>query len=427
MFSRLFENKKISIQQSSFLWNMCGGMLNAFQSVLLLMVITRVLGLYEAGIFTIAYANANLFLTIGKYGMRNYQVTDVVKQFTFLEYLRSRWITTSAMIVVSVIYIVFISIQQSYPFEKSLVIICMCLLKSLDAVEDVYHGLYQQQGRLDIAAKLMTIRMVGLIIVFIFGIIILKNLLFALITTIIFNMLFLYKSICSTIGYFKKDITAVWSIKKIKKLLIICFPLFAGTFLSFYIGNAPKYAIDAQLNDELQACYGFISMPVFVIGLLNSFIYQPILTKLAQDWHDKKYNRFIKKIVLECSIIFLITIVAIIGGYFLGIPVLSLLYNTDLSMFKSELLILLAGGGMLALSGFLVIVLTIMRLQRDSVWGYFIIAVLAYFLSSIFVEKYEITGAALLYFILMSFLALLFIGTIILKLHLHKKLAIRKK
>ena len=58
---------------------------------------------------------------------------------------------------------------------------------------------------------------------------------------------------------------------RVKSLMIKCFPLFAGAFLSFYIGNAPKYAIDAVMTDAELASYGFIAMPVFVVGLLNNF------------------------------------------------------------------------------------------------------------------------------------------------------------
>lgn len=62
-----------NINKSSFIWNMAGSMLMAFQSVIMLMIITRTLNLYEAGVFTLAYASANLFLNIGKYGMRNFK------------------------------------------------------------------------------------------------------------------------------------------------------------------------------------------------------------------------------------------------------------------------------------------------------------------------------------------------------------------
>ena len=77
-----------NIARDSFVWNMAGSMIMAFQSVILLMIITRTAGLAEAGIFTIANVNANLFLNIGKYGMRNYQVSDVEGQFSFGDYLQ---------------------------------------------------------------------------------------------------------------------------------------------------------------------------------------------------------------------------------------------------------------------------------------------------------------------------------------------------
>ena len=79
-----------NIERDSYLWNMIGSLLMAFQSVIMLMILTRTLGLVDAGIFTIAYANANLFLNIGKYGMRYFQVSDVKGQFTFADYRMSR-------------------------------------------------------------------------------------------------------------------------------------------------------------------------------------------------------------------------------------------------------------------------------------------------------------------------------------------------
>ena len=36
----------------------------AFQYVIMIMIITRVLDLYDAGVFTLAYASANLFLIL---------------------------------------------------------------------------------------------------------------------------------------------------------------------------------------------------------------------------------------------------------------------------------------------------------------------------------------------------------------------------
>ncbi len=91
-------NKKMSIKQSSYFWNTCSGTLSAFQSVFFLMIITRVLNIVEAGIFTIAYTNANLFANIGRYGVRNYQATDVSHNFSFGDYLISKLVFLQLLI-----------------------------------------------------------------------------------------------------------------------------------------------------------------------------------------------------------------------------------------------------------------------------------------------------------------------------------------
>lgn len=398
-----------NIDRDSFIWNMAGSMLFAFQSVILLMVLTRVLGLRDAGTFTIANANANLFLTIGKYGMRNYQVSEVQHQFSFWEYARSRWVTSLAMIVVSAGYVLYAGSKNGYDLDKTLVILCMCLMKVVDSAEDVFCGLYQQQNRLDVGAKAMTLRLAATILIFCAGLILLKNLLIALlVATVCTTVLFLLFIGSSYQEFVQGDRSAEW--KNVWMLLLECFPLFASQFLSFYITNAPKYAIDALLTDELQACYGFISMPVFVIGLLNGFIFNPMLYQMSALWEERRVKSFLWRMVRQIGVIGLITLVCISGAWLLGIPVLSWLYNTDLTPYKKELLILLLGGGFLGLSGFMVTMNTIIRRQRGLMWGYAAVALLAFLSAEKIVTRTGMFGAAILYTILMAALCIVFIG-----------------
>lgn len=398
-----------NIKRDSYLWNMAGSMLMAFQSVIMLMILTRTLGLVEAGIFTIAYANANLFLTIGKYGMRYFQVSDVKNQFTFAEYRLSRVFTSVAMLAVSAVYILYASVSNGYTVEKTQIIIWMCLFKVVDAVEDVYNGLYQRKNRLDVASKMLTLRMIFTIIIFGLGLVIVRDLLVALIIATISTAILLIIFVRWTYGEFSIGKERIEQ-KNIFLLLKVCFPLFAGSFLSFYIGNAPKYAIDAILTDELQACYGFIAMPVFVIGLLNNFIFNPMLFRMSVLWDEKKIKEFVYRTVLQTGVVAIITIVCMIGAWILGIPVLSWMYNTDLSSYKTELIILLLGGGFLGLSGLLNAVITIIRYQKSLMWGYIVMAILAYIFSDRIVRQYEMMGAAILYAALMGGLCLIFVG-----------------
>ena len=401
-----------NIKKSSYVWNTVSSMLIAFQSVVMLMVATRVLGLAEAGILTIAFADANLFLKIGKYGMRNYQVSDVQGGFTFSEYFASRVLTTGAMLFVSVGFIVYMHIQRNYSLEKSAVIFWMCVLKMIESIEDIFYGYYQNQGRLDIAGKIFALRIATITVVFGVLLVLLKDLtlsiVFANIAGIVLLSIFLKWShtvVPYKMGRVKKE--------RVFALFRDCFPLFAGSFLSFYICNAPRYAIDKVLTDELQACYGFISMPIFVIELLNSFIFNPMLRTMSDIWEQRKIRLFLTRVVRQISVIAAITFVCITGAMIAGIPVLSWLYKTDLRPYKMELLILLLGGGFFGLVGFLNIINTIIRKQKKMMWGYGAAALVALLLSDTIVERYQLTGAAVLYTILMGILSLILGGLLV--------------
>ena len=60
----------------------------------------------------------------------------------------------------------------------------------------------------------------------------------------------------------------------------------------------------------------------------------------------------------------MISILCIIGIGLVGIPILSLVYNTDLLAYWRELVVLQFAGMFLALSGYLSLILTIMRKQK---------------------------------------------------------------
>ena len=397
-----------NIERNGYIWNMAGSLMNAFQSVFLLIIINRALGDTDSGIFNIAYANANLFLNMGKYGMRYYQVSDVKHEHSFGDYFTSRVISSGAMIITSLIFVVYSALVNSYSSYKTWILVFMCIFKIIDCFEDLYGGQYQNHGRLDVGGRIVFIRAFFMVVVFGAFIIILKNMLWALIITVITNaILWLY---LTAISYKEVNVHITkHSAKNIKSLLWKCFPLFIGAFLSFYIGNAPKYAIDAVMTDAEQASYGFIAMPVFVVGLLNNFIFNPQIVGMTKLWQNGETGKFVKRVVRQIGIVFGLTLCCIIGAYLIGIPVLSALYATDLAPYKWELLILLLGGGFLGLTGLLNASITIIRFQKSLFWGYLVVALAAFFLSNRVVKEYGIRGASILYTSLMAFLTLAFL------------------
>jgi O-antigen/teichoic acid export membrane protein len=188
--------------------------------------------------------------------------------------------------------------------------------------------------------------------------------------------------------------------RQVRKLLFACAPIFAGGFLSYCLMNAPKYAIDSIMNDEAQAIYGFLSMPVFMIGLLSGFIFNPILLPMAVYWKEGNIKSFVLKIMRQSLYILLITVAVIVAGYFVGIPILSLMYDTDLRPYMFEFIVLLVAGGCLALSSLFYIILVIIRMQFSVLVGYAVVVGFAFVLSPMVVSANGIAGASVLYLIL---------------------------
>lgn len=381
-----------NIKEKTFIWNILASTLNAGLSAVLLIGVTRISGVYEAGIFAIAFSIAQLMLTIGFFDMRAYQSTDIDKPISFKYYLSFRIITCSMMIVASVLWVYF----GDYSNYKKTLIVLMCFLKMLDALEDVMHGFLQQNRRLDIAAKLQTMRISITMGCFLIVLYLTKSLFYTLIITTIFSFTAILILNIPVIVNFT-EVKLDFNYKFMKELFLACFPLFIGSYLTLYLGNAPKYAIDRYMSSEYQTYFGILFLPSFVINLFSGFIFRPVLTSLAEDWAKNERKKYTKKIIQLIVWGVGLTIIVFIGTYILGIPLLSFIYNINLVPYKRELLILIIGGGFNALNVILYYALTVMRKQNYLLFGYLITAIFAFFTAPNFVRHQGIFGAALAY------------------------------
>ena len=397
-------NKDTSITRRAFVWNTVSGMINAGQSALILIFISHYLTHNDAGVFTIGFALANLFATMGRYGVRNYQVTDVRENSRFGEYLWARALTVAASLGLMVVYLGVQAGRGLYSVEKTGVIAVICLWKMIDAVEDVYYGMYQQKGRLDIGAKCYSLRLIASTAVFCALLALRSSLMLACAVSTGVSIALAAVMIRSTIGGFHLPDERPRG-KAVGRILRVCLPLFIGTTLSIFVGNSPKYMIDWYMDEGTQAIFGYIMMPAFVIMVLNQIIYQPIIRGLGELWQSGDRARFVRRVLLQYLVVLGVTAVVILGGYLLGIPLLSLMYNVDLSPYRGAFILLLLGGGVYALVNFIMVPLTAMRFQNCIPFGFGGAAVLSVALGGAIVSGRGIMGASWLYLALNLVLA----------------------
>ncbi len=81
-------DKKIFLK--NFIWNLVRTCLNSFNSLFFLIIVTRINGIHDAGIFSIAYSTALILYTIGLYSGRLCQVTDIENKVKDKDYIELR-------------------------------------------------------------------------------------------------------------------------------------------------------------------------------------------------------------------------------------------------------------------------------------------------------------------------------------------------
>ncbi len=364
-----------NIKKDTLFWNSIATFLNSFQTMLLLLIITHIGSSNDSSIFVMAYSVGNLLYNFSKFGVRQFQVTDINEKYLYSDYLNARIISSFFMITSIIIYISYNNYYIGYSNKKNIVVILICMYKGIEAFEDVFHGRMQQKGRLDVAGKIWSIRLLSFIITYAIIYILSKDLILASLISVILSFIQCIYLNLSVLRYFsdkKFVLSSLFYNTKWKKIIIECFPLFVSSLLNMYIGNAPKYVIDEKVSDSVQTEFNIVFMPVFVVSLFSNFIFQPSLIKIGILWQNKKIadmNKIIKKLFLiPLAIDFFCTVTASI----LGIPFLSAIYNVDLSDYRIILIIFMLAGGTIAIMNLFIMVLTTMRQQKLLFIGYFI-------------------------------------------------------
>lgn len=395
------------IGRAGFFWNAVYAGLNAVQTALILFAVSRRYDLSVAGMLTIGSAMGNLAAITSRYGLRNYQVTDVFEHFRFSDYFLNRIISTAGTAVIAAGFLAVMTVSGRYTPDKSLMILEMIILRIEGAFEEVYVGRLQQKGRLDVGSRIASLRLGGSTLVIFAAIWVLPDLSMCLLLGIATGILLDLLLIPPAKKHADFDLLPL-NRKSAGELLKAGFPLCAGLVLYNYAGNAPKYLVDWYLTDELQAVCGYVMMPMFVLSILNFLVLQPVVKELGDTWNTDRI-RFRQKVIRHILVITGMTAVVIGTGLFAGLPILSGLYMIDLQPYRKQFLILMTGGAVYAVSSYLILLLTTMRRQNGVIWGCGA-AVLVYLgLGEVMSRKAGFTGTCWLYIIANLVMACMFL------------------
>ena len=395
MYKNFFLKKQAGILGSSFIWTVASGLVYSVTSLAFLMVVSNVLGDVQSNIYSIGMMIAQQMLTVGRFSVRNFQVSDVKDKYSFSEYLSFRIITCSLTVLITIIWI----IVGGYRGDVAIVIAAFTIHRISESFSDLFEGLYQQKLRLDVSGKSQLIKNILMLISFCGMIIITKNLVLSAVVLAAESVLLLVIVDLPLLGHFSK-VGLCFRLKSMWQIGVACFSLFLSSFLHAYINNSPKYAIEdykGSGSDIGVGRFSMLFMPTFVVELLSGFTMRTWLSKMAIYHSDGNRKGFRKLVLGQLLVVLVITTGAMTFMYFLGGYFLSFIYGTNLHGYNAVNALLMLSGGLVAAYTLFENIIIIYRKQHFSIIINVVATVVAIIIVPIMTREGFIMGATLGY------------------------------
>lgn len=388
--------------KKNVIWNMLGTGLNAFISLFLMIMITRINGLNDAGIFSFSFSMACLLYMIGIYAGRIYQVTDTTN-ISNKEFIANRALTCIIMILLTIMFL----LVKRYSIYKTTIFMFLSIYKAIEAFSDVLYGIMQKEEKLENAGKSYFIKSLLTIFIFLIVDLLTHSLILSCVSIVI-------ATVAVTLLYDLNIVTKLTSLKEkinysnVNKILKEGFIVFVITFITVFMVNIPKYVIDQYLSDEIQAIFGIIIMPATVISLFSQFIIHPVLTTITKLCNKNNYVELKKLMYKIMLMIFVIGLICSFGGYLIGIPVLELVYGVDLKIYRINLFVILIASTISATAGIISPFLIAMRHNLSQLFIGISLVIIETILCFALIKEYSINGACIAYLISMIYNFILF-------------------
>lgn len=369
------------------LYNTIGMFVYLFSQWSMSILVVRLSGSYEeAGVLATAVSVCNVFYIISHFTIRNYQIADINDKFSNSEYFTHRIITCVMSLLILIVYL----FAMQYSLYISLSVICYMLIKTAEAMVDVIHGAFQKEWRLDLACKSFVIRGIANIIVFSVMEYLTKNLIISLFSTATVSLVL---AITFDFRVFRSmfDLTIDFKNKKVYKMFMCCFPIFAYGLLSALLYNSPRIMAQKICGEEMFGYYSSVAAPTIVIHVAINSIFSPCITLLSEQFL-KREKKYFKTIITIQVVIIIISLIAIVGFKLLGELFLKTVFGEEILPYSYLLIPAVAGAALSVAAAFVSTLFTVMGHNTIMVILEGISLIVGLLLSAVLINRFELQG-----------------------------------
>jgi len=382
--------------KKDYFWNTLGVLAQNAISPLLLIAVTRVNGVGDSGLFSFAFSLAIIFWALGIWGGRTYQVSDAKREFTPRSYVVLRVVLSVVMIIGSIAFCLI----NGYEPVKTATILALVIFKAIESIADAIYGILQVHGRLFITGKSLLLKAVLGSIVFIVVDVYTKDIFLGSLGIVGANLLvMLAYDLPNARKFDKVSIPLSHLTTLFKEALVIMkrtWPIAVVILLSMFSLLIPRYFVDSYHEEQI-GYFGILAMPITALGLIITFIMQPNIVRLSQQFSRKYYEKFhgiVTSLLIWAGVV---GVFILIATYFIGTQVLELVFGVDFSGYQLVLIIMVLGAVLNAYVTIYINILTIMRHFKGQFYTLLVSNICLVVVSVVLVKAYGLVGAVTLY------------------------------
>ncbi|BCB83841.1 lipopolysaccharide biosynthesis protein [Phytohabitans suffuscus] len=374
-------------------WLLLGNAVGAATQWAVIVMLARLGGPEIVGRYAIGLAVSAPLILLTGLALRTVQVTDQTSRYEFGDYLRLRLAGAAAALCG------IAAVAMAFDAGAAAVVVLVGAARALDAVGDIFCGLFQRHRRMREIAVSMAVNGVATLVAMAALLYLTGSVVWAVLGSVAASAL-------ATLGYCvpasrilrarearPADRRPATRLSTMVGLAGVALPLgLAGTVTSV-AANLPRYVVEDQLGITalgIFAALGYVALGANLFAGAASQAILPRLTRMFADGQIERLRVVSNRLVLSCV---LLAVLAVPGTALLGRPLLDLLYGAPYAEHVGILVILVPAVALASATYFLDAALSATRSFGNQLAA--ALTVTAAALAAVFlIPAYGLAGAA---------------------------------
>jgi O-antigen/teichoic acid export membrane protein len=350
--------------RSNFAWALAGNVGYAACQWGIIVVLAKLGDSFLVGQFSLGLAIATPVLMFANLHLRAMQATDARRLYRFSEYRRLRMATTlAAMAVIALVARLGDHDRRAMP-----VILAVAAAKSMEALSDIYYGLFQLNDRLDQIGQSMILRgtasLAGLSAAFYLT----RSLFWGCVAMAVVSLGSLVFFDCRPRDYLPRPqarggvpMRSGWLNRRVRTtafrrqrdLMWTALPLGIVTTLASINLNMPRYFIHAQLGEHQLGIFSALAYATVAITLVSDSLVNCSIPRMSRLYAGERIAEFRSLLLAMLGLGVALGLVGLVVAKLMGARLLAIIYGPAYAaQARVFTLLMLATGIQCVASGF---------------------------------------------------------------------------